>query len=192
MTLQRYIEQTKQTAVYPKQHAHSYLYFGLLDELGELQRKLEKAKAALIDVQHQSPISESDSQIPKHEFSSILDELGDVCWYLAQSVDVWGIDISTLRFDFEGVPIPSLEHAAFQTENCIEILRNTGTIKKYLRGDPGKKAEVKGMITDVYRRVGFVAGHLGIGSLSVVFEQNINKLTDRKDRGVIRGDGDTR
>lgn len=73
-----------------------------------------------------------------------------------------------------------------------------GKISKWLRGDDGdgemtkdRKEAIKGELGDVMWFVSNLANDLGF-TLEEVAKFNIEKLQSRKERGVIRGDGDNR
>jgi NTP pyrophosphatase (non-canonical NTP hydrolase) len=82
---------------------------------------------------------------------------------------------------------------------CIHGLTNeagevAGVWKKYLRGDYGivdATSKVKKEIGDVLWYVSQLAGEFNL-SLADIAQANIDKLADRKQRGVIAGDGDNR
>ncbi len=73
-----------------------------------------------------------------------------------------------------------------------------GTVSKLLRGDDGgenmtdkRKLELKAELGDVLWFLAVLSSDLGF-SLDEVALGNIEKIQSRKDRGVIRGDGDNR
>ncbi len=73
-----------------------------------------------------------------------------------------------------------------------------GKIKKWLRGDDGDGAMSKdrmdlleGELGDVLWYLSVLASDLGL-SLEAVAMHNLDKLQSRKERGVIKGDGDKR
>lgn len=78
---------------------------------------------------------------------------------------------------------------------CGESGEFADKVKKHLRGDYKldaiKKYELALELGDVLWYIANAAGDLGY-SLGEVAEMNIKKLTSRKDRGVLRGDGDNR
>jgi NTP pyrophosphatase (non-canonical NTP hydrolase) len=73
----RYQEQTRQTAVYPKENAIEYLALGLNGEAGEVAEKVKK-------------------QIRDDEDKDIMSELGDVLWYLTRLTDELGVSMNEL------------------------------------------------------------------------------------------------
>ena len=69
-----------------------------------------------------------------------------------------------------------------------------GKFKKIMRGDTTFDASLPGIIAelgDVLWYVARLADELGL-DLAQVAEANVDKLTDRMDRGAIRGNGDAR
>lgn len=74
MEYRDYLEVTRQTAIYPKDQARSYLQLGLLSEVGEVAGKLKK------NIRDGLTYSDDD----------ILSELGDVLWYVVRLTDECG------------------------------------------------------------------------------------------------------
>jgi|SRR3989344_6310651 len=79
-----------------------------------------------------------------------------------------------------------------------EVGEVLGKIKKWMRGDDGKggmkkerKELLKGELGDVLWYLAVLAHDLGV-SLEEVAKMNIAKLKSRKERGLIKGDGDKR
>jgi NTP pyrophosphatase (non-canonical NTP hydrolase) len=69
-----------------------------------------------------------------------------------------------------------------------------GKIKKVLRGDkswPEQIEAIKSELGDLQYYIALTAATLGL-SLQDIADSNILKLRDRRQRGVIQGDGDTR
>ena len=70
MDFETYREWTRTTAVYPKDREEEYLMIGLASEVGELLGKFKK-----------------EIRGDGEKLTDKLDELGDVCWYLARLMD---------------------------------------------------------------------------------------------------------
>ena len=69
-----------------------------------------------------------------------------------------------------------------------------GNVKKYLRGDYNDtvlKSKLRGELGDVLWYLTMLADAVGV-TLEDVAAENLRKLYDRKNRGVLQGDGDTR
>ncbi|MFA6257063.1 MAG: nucleoside triphosphate pyrophosphohydrolase family protein [Candidatus Paceibacterota bacterium] len=73
-----------------------------------------------------------------------------------------------------------------------------GKIKKWIRGDDGegemspeRKSAIKDELGDVLWYIAVLADDLGL-DLDAIARGNVEKLKSRKERGAIKGDGDTR
>ena len=87
LTLDQYQDRTADTAVYPKEMALIYLSLGLPSEAGEVADQLKKA------------IRDDGSDgvaLREEREEAILDELGDVLWYVAQLANALNCDLSTV------------------------------------------------------------------------------------------------
>ena len=69
-----YQDWTKSTAVYPEEREEEYLMVGLANEVGELLGKYKK-----------------EIRGDGEKLDDKLDELGDVCWYIARLFDHYGV-----------------------------------------------------------------------------------------------------
>ena len=74
-----YKDFTRRTARYPKSREKEYLMLGLMNEAGEVGGAYKKEIRDRVD-----------------NTDLIIDELGDVLWYLTRLCDVYGIEISEL------------------------------------------------------------------------------------------------
>lgn len=92
MELEQYMNWTRETAVYPEagsgsQREMNYLVIGLNDEAGEVAGKWKKLlRAGVVSLSEDLPVL----LLPEHR-NMILDEMGDVLWYLARMCKVLGI-----------------------------------------------------------------------------------------------------
>jgi len=77
VNLNHYQKKTRETAVYPENQALTYVALGLNGEAGEVA---EKVKKQIRD--------DADNT------GDLLDELGDVLWYLARVADELDADLS--------------------------------------------------------------------------------------------------
>ena len=76
---ERYKDFTRRTAKYPKRREKEYLMIGLMNEAGEVGGAYKKEIRDRVD-----------------NTDLIIDELGDVLWYLQRLCDVYDIKISEL------------------------------------------------------------------------------------------------
>ena len=74
-----YMDFTRKTARYPKRREKEYLMLGLMNEAGEVGGAYKKEIRDRVD-----------------NTDLIIDELGDVLWYLTRLCDVYGVAISEL------------------------------------------------------------------------------------------------
>ena len=74
-----YTEFTRKTARYPKRREKEYLMLGLMNEAGEVGGAFKKEIRDNVD-----------------NTDLIIDEMGDVLWYLTRLCDVYDIKISEL------------------------------------------------------------------------------------------------
>ena len=74
-----YKDFTRRTARYPKRREKEYLMLGLMNEAGEVGGAYKKEIRDRVD-----------------NTELIIDELGDVLWYLQRLADVYGLTISQL------------------------------------------------------------------------------------------------
>ena len=74
-----YMDFTRRTAKYPKRREKEYLMIGLMNEAGEVGGAYKKEIRDRVD-----------------NTELIIDELGDVLWYLQRLCDVYDITISEL------------------------------------------------------------------------------------------------
>ena len=74
-----YMDFTRRTAKYPKSREKEYLMIGLMNEAGEVGGAFKKEIRDRVD-----------------NTDLIIDEMGDVLWYLTRLCDVYDIKISEL------------------------------------------------------------------------------------------------
>ena len=77
-----YMDFTRKTAKYPKRKEKEYLMIGLMNEAGEVGGAFKK---------------EIRDNVNNEEL--IIDEMGDVLWYLTRLCDVYDIKISELMIN---------------------------------------------------------------------------------------------
>lgn len=165
MNLNEYQKLTKETAIYPEEVKFAYLALGVNDEWVELVQKTEEGATK----------------------EAIIDELGDCWWYLARLSDELGIELDSLLGTLDAELDPDIGGII---TSCIGKMQ--GRVKKYLRGDY-KVSELSGKVLEYMEAIasGFEI-MLGDYPLEDVVQRNYDKLMSRKDRDVLRGDGDNR
>ena len=84
MYLSQYQAKAKETAIYPKDKALEYLALGLTGEAGEVANKIKKV------------IRDGISADVDFSSDSVMQELGDVLWYLAMLATELGYSLDTI------------------------------------------------------------------------------------------------
>ena len=77
-----YMDFTRKTAKYPKRREKEYLMIGLMNEAGEVGGAYKKEIRDHVD-----------------NTDLIIDEMGDVLWYLTRLCDVYNIKVSELMMN---------------------------------------------------------------------------------------------
>lgn len=99
---------TDTTAIYPREFALEYLTLGLVGEAGEVANKVKKV------------FRDYDGQLTVDIRAQILDELGDVMWYVAQLC-------AELRTDMGAVAEANIEKLTKRKKN--NTLKGSGDIR---------------------------------------------------------------
>lgn len=179
--LDAYQRWTLTTAVYPAEKCHEYLGLGLGDEAAEL---LEKA--LIIDAGINTGPSIS-------AVAGLIDEGGDVMWYLAQALhhrDVLLSEVYHLAQTEDRRFLGTMLHAAGEVVVGCGMMQ--GREKKALRDGVFDEAKFLAAAVRVVQGVEAVARGVGNLRLIDVVHRNQSKLEARKDRGTLKGDGDVR
>ena len=86
--MNEYQEEARKTAIYPKAMAITYPMLGLAGEVGELANCIKK-----IYRDHEGSLERSRYK------GKLKDELGDVCWYVANLAFDLGLDLDEILAD---------------------------------------------------------------------------------------------
>ena len=166
-----YQQQALTTAIYPLKRELEYTAFGLLSELGEL---VEARTAGDPDL--------------------IKGELGDNYWYCAALADAikWPLQ-SVYVFTSTSRPV-----APLNSMDALMVLGGliAGHIKKSIRDDDGfmdlkREKLIVACLSKYMHHLEFIAEDYG-HTVNALLNANLNKLADRKQRGVLKGSGDHR
>lgn len=181
MNFNEYQEKARSTAIYPNIGSNiTYPALGLAGETGELLSKIVKEKHILNN---------------EHRLD-LLKEAGDVLWYvanLASEIQVSLEDVvknlkATVEFQqsCEGASIYAVCLASVICEKTKKVLRDKNGIV-----DDAYVSIVSENLAIILSLIDQIAQKLN-SSISEVMEQNIEKLFSRKQRNVLKGDGDNR
>ena len=88
MKLNEYQELAMKTAIFPKRDSYSYTALGLAGEAGEIANKVKKFIRDGYD---------KEELVAKQ--NEVLDELGDVLWYVAAVAEVMGSNLEAVAKD---------------------------------------------------------------------------------------------
>lgn len=188
MDANRYQTSASEFAIYPGRGQFTgflYTVLGLCGEAGELQEKVANASVCGV------PLLSSDESV-RVEISK---ELGDLMWYASQMA--WEMNNA---FSFIMQPpcnaqaVTSADGAAHRIS--IIAMRIAERAKKTMRDfgghlDPTTKDWFRGQLQEIVTLINVVCYFIEM-PLGAVCNMNIEKLTSRKARNVLGGNGDNR
>lgn len=186
MLLNAYQEQAMDTAIYPSNATVFYTTLGLAGELGELVEKI------YLGLQQ-----------------GIVKEAGDMLWYIANlAADLDATLPEMLTFigcpatNFEQLEVWVLENRASPRISSptallsVKVGEVCDSVKKMYRDDNGeltvkRRTHIVSLLAWVLFGLSSQMSTLDL-RLTPIAELNIKKLANRKQRGVIQGNGDSR
>lgn len=190
MDLKKYQLDARSTAVYPQSPGATMLYpaLGLVGECGEVSEKIKKL------------IRDDDNEMSPKRRESIKGELGDIMWYCANiccdcNLDLRMIhDMRTARIthNIRRLILPRL--VLYMTRQASDAAALLETWHYRYKCDPRESTRFNDLpnhLTHVVTCVEEMATKCGF-TLEDVCIYNIEKLFNRKSRGVLKGDGDNR
>jgi NTP pyrophosphatase (non-canonical NTP hydrolase) len=182
MQFETYIKKTRETAIYPEDYERDYVIHGLVDELGELKRA----------VMAPSKNGGVPRRYGRRHISQLCKEMGDALWYLARLYDHFNIETEEHdRIQSLSSIDPEIGEKKIE-EALLAAAKINGYQKKSVRDDADKSKGIRVAAKNIMLNLRKAAHHLGVYDIEVVMERNLRKLFDRKDRGVLQGDGDNR
>lgn len=168
-----YQQQALSTAIYPLKREIEYTVLGLCSEVGEVG-----------DAYMNSPRAE------------ILKELGDVYWYVAATANALNCPLQHIADEYAG----DVDYVHGKAETILAVVAEAaaaaGVVKKAIRDNDGFLPHAGA--ERIKRNLGVILTHLEIlcewfsSTPGAVTAANLNKLADRKKRGVLAGSGDNR
>lgn len=181
-----YSDMARTTALYPKELGVNYCIEGLVSETAETYEKIKYYER--MEVEEKNIL--------------IKDEIGDIFLYISNTVYEINYDIKTL---FENVlnnmndfVTRSKRHPRHNDFDSLLIISGSmvGITKKILRDDNCKLTDEKRVkLIDLLNRFTYKLVKYCYTKKYDLFEicnNNLNKLKDRMERGVIQGSGDNR
>lgn len=175
LSFEEYSQQTHRTAAYPEDQAELYLALGIADEAGELKEA--------VDVEDTSP----------EAVEKMTAEMGDVYWYVSELS-------RQLKIPITEPEMGAKEVNEWSGKTCVDnaltkACEIAGQAKKAIRDDNGEFTENRSKRIRVYlnkirSELQDAAHHLGLGGEEVVLTRNAEKLSIRKEEGLIQGEGE--
>ena len=190
MDLCEYQKRARSTAIYLRAEGSRMLYpaLGIIGECGEVAEKVKKL------------VRGDDSKMEPKRSEAIKKELGDCCWYLANICCDTGHDLimaykmigASITHTLRELTLPQLVIRMNRYANMI-----AGSLEEWyyvydceLRYRD-RYTEIPRCISEILACVKEIANRCD-STLEDVFVANIEKLSGRKDRGTLQGDGDNR
>lgn len=183
MNWNEYQQQALTTAIYPLKRELEYTAFGLFSEVGELGEAYAAGKHGW---------GYTDAQ-RKH----FLSELGDCYWYVAAIADALSVRLEAIANLRDW---PTITKQVSKGLTILDVVAASagiaGIVKKAIRDNEGyltgtAKAKIEENLHVILVQMDTLAQAYG-SNRQAVMAHNLNKLADRKTRGVLQGSGDNR
>lgn len=185
MNLSEFQTKARTTAIYIKIPNTKMIYpaLGLIGECGEVAEKVKKL------------IRDDDSVMSQSRATAIKKELGDCMWYCASVCSDTGHDLETLYASRKHVLIQQIEKLSLP-RIVIRMHHRASAVALELdnwvhRKLAEKYSAIPYNLSSVITCIETIAIILG-SNLEEVCDENIAKLTSRKNRGTLSGEGDDR
>lgn len=165
MDLSKYQTEAYKLAIYPEVYKGLYPMLKLMGELGEFEDVLSEPVVNLDDLNK---------------------EAGDVMWYVAAVATDMGIDLGTLEKDQPGACL------ATSISEAMKLCETLGKLARDGKISDERRALIPAQLAAIMNGAIATCGHMGGGSRAAILRLNLEKLTSRKERGKLSGDGDNR
>ncbi len=194
MNLKEYQEKARSTAIYHVGEDYNpsismiYPALGLVGECGEVAEKIKKL------------YRDDNGELTISRTEAIKKELGDCCWYLSNLCSDTNIDLqvcyemkrSSQTHKVRAMEFPQL---VLHMNRCASIIAEALESWYYdydcLLGERSRFAAISHNVTKVLVCINELACRCHC-PLEDIYTINIEKLLSRKERGVIKGEGDDR
>lgn len=167
------------TAIFPPERSVDYTVLGLVSEIAEL-----------VEVQHDKTVTSWQVRLANYK-----KEAGDGFWYAAAVADALETSLEDITFTVE-----PMDHWIDLPEIIAGLVKDAGfmagLVKKSIRDDDSFITQDRK--NALLARLAFIMVGLQrltyavSSSPAAVTADNLNKLADRKARGVLQGAGDNR
>lgn len=190
MNLNEYQTLARGTAL-PTAETLNYLMPGLAGEAGEVAEFFYETEVL--------PERKDDKEL--------LSELADVCWFIALIADIQGWSLEDIVLDgafdsFEQYQnLAHIDAPSYSTDLLLkELGMHVGDVQSawaksvrdnYGSINPEKEKKIQLGLANTFWSVARIASNYGVDVLDIL-QSNIDKLYDRKSRGVLGGSGNNR
>ena len=184
MDFNDYQQQALTTAIYPVDREVDYTIIGLGSEIGELAEVYAASKKSFYGTFK----TEKDTK-------EALSELGDVLWYVAATADALNLQLDWVTKQAT-TPVHHVSKGLTLVDMVVAHGKIQGILKKSIRDNGGFLSTVHEELiaTELCHIWNHSAQFIYLlgGTLDGVLAANLNKLADRKSRGVLQGSGNNR
>jgi NTP pyrophosphatase (non-canonical NTP hydrolase) len=174
------------TAIYPLKRELEYTVLGLCSEVGEVGEAYAAGKQGW--------------GYTSEQLKALKKEIGDSFWYVAAIADALDLTLEEVALYGDTLGIPPVHVSKSRGLTVLAIVAESskmaGVVKKAIRDNDGfvsTQARVT-LVQSLWLTVWLLDGlcHHYSTNRHVVMVENLNKLADRKTRGVLQGSGDNR
>ena len=171
------------TAIYPNDREVDYTIVGLGSEIGELAEVYAEAKKGFYGKLNGTDTKEA------------LSECGDIQWYVAATADALGFQLDWV-LQQTNTDIHHVSKGLTLVDIVVSHGKIQGILKKSIRDDDGflsseREQAIAVELCHIWNHTAQFIYLLG-GTEAGVMAANLNKLADRKARGVLQGSGNNR
>lgn len=174
------------TAIYPLKRELEYTVLGLCSEVGEVGEAYAAGKRG--------------SGYTGEQLKALKKEIGDCFWYVAAIADALDLTLEEVALYGDKLGVPPVHVSGSRGLTVLSIVAQSsemaGVVKKAIRDNDGfvsTEGRVK-LVQSLWLTVWLLDGlcHHFYTTRYAVMNENLNKLADRKSRGVLQGSGDNR
>lgn len=188
-----YQKESRKFAFYPNPGKNwNYTLTGLIGEVGEAFNKLKKLERDFQNEPTDEPEKKKFREAKQVKIDEIIDELGDVYWYIANLASEIGVRLET--FCLSVMPYRVVNSPFYRLASACGALSDIAIIANE-EDDAAISATNLGYMRDYiencYTSLYHCCKRLGT-DITVVAEKNIAKLTKRRDESKLSGSGDKR
>lgn len=170
------------TAIYPLKRELEYTVLGLCSEVGELGEAYAAGKQGW--------------GYSREDILNLLKEAGDVYWYVAAVADALNTPLGHIWTNYTSGVVIGSSRGLTVLQIVARSSAMAGVVKKSIRDNDGFLSDagaeqIKWSLGATLIMLGALVTFFG-STPEAVTAKNLNKLADRKQRGVLQGSGDNR